>query len=307
MNKLAFGLNPRNATTKAPSRKRKGLSGFDTDSGSDTNEDAPAITGRQSTNAAIAAEQAALRKRAEASLQSYDYDGQYDSFTKNKAPEPKKSNEDKSSKYISRLLESSKRRTREQEIVYEKKIAKEQAMEEEEMQYEGKERFITSAYKRKLAEREEWMKEEKERERLEKEEDVTKRKVGGFLFAGIGRSLLNSGSSSGAADGVKSDVEIDEKERNDGKSDNERHGDSSIETERWGHTHRSRPRDHASRQYNQMNYAAGSTTLTNNDSRSDPSENVPVKSRKQILEERAIKIREARKRYFQRKGLELGQ
>ncbi|KAL7511302.1 hypothetical protein ACHAXN_008216 [Cyclotella atomus] len=303
MNKdLAYGLNPRTATKAPSARKRKGLSGFDSDSSSSTKEP---TTGLQSTNAAIAAEQAALRKRAEASLQSYDYDGQYESFTKNKKVEPKKVNEDKSSKYISRLLESSKRRTREQEIVYEKKIAKEQAREEEAMQYEGKERFVTSAYKRKLAEREEWMKEEKERERLEKEEDVTKKKIGGFLFAGIGRSLLSGGSGSGGT--VEKDVEADEKKRNEGKSDNERHGVSSIETERWGHTNRSRPRDSTSRQYNQMNCAAGSTAFTNNGTKSDQSEAAPVKTRRRILEERAIKIRAARERYFQRKGLKLGQ
>jgi hypothetical protein len=61
MNKdLAYGLNPRTATKAPSARKRKGLSGFDSDSSSSTKEP---TTGRQSTNAAIAAEQAALRQK----------------------------------------------------------------------------------------------------------------------------------------------------------------------------------------------------------------------------------------------------
>jgi coiled-coil domain-containing protein 55 len=304
MNKdLSYGLNPR---TNAPpaSRKRKGLSGFDSDS-SGTPDDAP--TGRSATNKAITAEQNALRKRAEAALTEYDFDGEYESFTKNKPP-PKKV-EDKSSKYVSKLLQTSQRRTREQEIIYERKIAKEQALEDAEMQYDGKEKFITSSYKRKLAEREEWLKEEKEREKREQEEDVTKKDAGGYLFAEFGRNMLSSTVGEGKYDAVENlENKKSRKADNDGHKINEadHHRDSSKETEHWGHASRNRVpgRDYSRSSLNQM---ISSTAATYGGLKTDKPEVAPPKTRKQILEERAVKLREARERYFHRKGIKPSQ
>ena len=298
MNKdLSYGLNPR--TNPKPSRKRQRLSGFDSDSSSSHEEE---TTGRSATNKAIAAEQNALRKRAQSALQTYDFDGEYDSFTKNK-PVEKKKEDDKSSKYISKLLQSSQRRTREQEIIYERKIAKEQAAEEEEEGFEGKEKFITSAYKRKLAEREEWIKEEREREAKEKEEDVTKKTGGSFLMGGFGRNMLS---------GAVGDVEGkgSEKKTSENMERNDRHGDSSMDTERWGNTSRNRqPRDDDSNRYsNQMSSHSNASSANINDgTKSDKPETVLPKTRRQILEERAVKLRDARARYFQRKGLKPSQ
>ena len=68
---------------------------------------------------------------------------------KNKKPEKKKEAEEKSSRYISNLLQSAQRKTKEQEIMYEQNIAREQALEDAKMQYKGKEKFTTSVYKRK--------------------------------------------------------------------------------------------------------------------------------------------------------------
>ena len=298
MNKdLSYGLNPRTdkSVAAAPTRKRKGLSRFDSDSSSDES-----TTGRTATNKAIAAEQNALRKRAEAALTTYDYDGEYDSFTKNKPVEPKK-NENKSSKYISRLLETSKRRTREQEIIYEKKIAKEQAAGDENMQFEGKEKFITSAYKLKLAEREEWMREEKEREKREQQEDVTKKSAENFLFAGFGRNILN-GTVGESEENKVEKLQDKSREIVDG-SGGESRRDSSTETERRIHTNRNQ-RMYPSHSYHVNSNA--SATVNNGDSKKETqAETAPVKTRKQIREERSVKIHQARERYFQRKGITL--
>ena len=303
MNKdLSYGLNTRTEkSAAAPSRKRKGLSGFDSDSSSDHE---PPTTGRNATNKAITAEQNALRKRAKAALQEYDFDGEYESFTKNKPP-PKKTNDDKSSKYITKLLETSKRRTREQEIIYERKIANEQALEDEEMQYEGKEKFVTSAYKRKLAEREEWIKEEKEREKKEIEDDVTKKTGGSFFFAGFGKNILSGAVGRGGKDDSK-EMPNNERNQNDDKVNAGR-----DETERWGHTSTNNLNDANPRSVSsQMNRRADFSkyaTMNNNDAKDDKPEVVPAKTRAQILQERTVKIREARARYFQRKGVKPSQ
>ncbi|KAL3803735.1 hypothetical protein HJC23_003789 [Cyclotella cryptica] len=310
---LSYGLNSRTnadaATTKAaapPPRKKKGLAGFDSDSSSD-DENRNASTGRSATNKAIAAEQHALRKRAEAALSTeYDYDGEYESFTKNK-PEKKKVVQEKSSKYISDLMQSAQRRTQEQEIIYERKIAKDQALEDAEMQYDGKEKFITSAYKRKLEEREAWILAEKEREKKEKEDDVTKKTAGSFLFAGFGRNVLTGGVEK---DGKDDKFDSHRRDSKDNKSEDSdyRRSDASRETERVGHISRRRgSRDadscHSAKPQN-SNGESGSSQAAFIGMNNDQTESVPPKTRRQILEERATKIREARERYFQRKGLQ---
>lgn len=308
MNKdLLYGLNPRTKAAGA-SRKRKGLSGFDSASSSSEDE---AQTGRNATNKAIVAEQKALRRRAEAALQTYDFDGEYESFTKKKPP-PKKINDDKSSKYISKLLESSKRRTREQEIIYERQIAKEQAAEDEKMQYEGKEKFITSSYKRKLAEREEWLKEEKERERKEQEEDVTKKSAGGsFLFAGFGGNILSAAVVDGEDKNPPEELDNKKIILTDDNSNRGQMRDVSFgETSRTDLSNNSRePRDFEHSNHNRSNAGHSNSIVVNNSAGKtiEQPEVAPPKSRKQILEERAVKIREARQRYFQRKGIKPSQ
>lgn len=307
---LSYGLNSRTAATAPPpTRKKKGLAGFQGDSASD-DDDAPR-NGRATTNRAIAAEQHALRERAEAALFSaeYDYDGEYESFTKNK-PERKKEAGDKSSRYISNLLRTAQRRTQEQEIVYERKIAKEQALEDAEMQFAGKEKFVTSSYKRKLAEREEWVKAEKEREKREMDDDVTKKTAGSFLFAGFGRNLLSGGVEKG---GREDKFDGRRRESQDGKAEDSDYqpGDSSRETERLEHVSRtSRSRHDNSHYYAKpMNIdgVSGNTDAAYAVIKNEKTESVSPKTRRQILEERAVKIREAKERYFQRKGLQTSQ
>ena len=80
---------------------------------------------------------------------------------------------EKKSRYIGELLKAAKQRERERDVIHERKVAKEQAQEEAE--YMGKDKFVTKAYKQKLAERELWAQEEEARRLEEEEEDVTKR------------------------------------------------------------------------------------------------------------------------------------
>ena len=355
MNKgnLSYGLNARSGkgdtTTK---KKKKGLSGFgggdDSDDDSSDDKGISNNNARSSINKEIAAEQAALRKRAQSAMAKasldtnvYDYDAEYDTFSSGKkmldAIEAAKqqaklkqssTNEPKKSKYISSLLKTAERRNQEQEIIYEKSIIKEQSKED--TQYEGKDKFITTSYKRKLAEREQWAKEEKERTKNEEENDVTKKKVGvgSFMFGGIGRSLLLGSSSGGgnaeAGDYVNNNGEKksdkgnssvhelpdDNKGKDGGQHDNneyQRRESSTRDTEhRWDGSNNKRTSDD---DYYDSNRKRPPPINNNNNTDGNltkdtmPQSSSAVKTRKQILEERAIKISEAKERYFKRRGL----
>lgn len=74
-------------------------------------------------------------------------------------------------KYIPALINKAKVREREQEIVYERKLAKERS--EDEHLYADKDKFLTSAYKKKLAEQAKWVEEERLRELREQKDDVS--------------------------------------------------------------------------------------------------------------------------------------
>jgi len=74
-------------------------------------------------------------------------------------------------KYIQALIEKAKVREREQGIIYERKLAKERSKEDH--LYEGKDKFVTSAYKKKLAEEAKWLEEERIRQLREEKEDVS--------------------------------------------------------------------------------------------------------------------------------------
>lgn len=70
-------------------------------------------------------------------------------------------------------MEKAKEREREHEIIYERKLAKERSKDEH--LFADKDKFVTSAYKKKLAETEKWMQEERLRELREERDDVTKK------------------------------------------------------------------------------------------------------------------------------------
>lgn len=307
---LGYGLNQRSNKKR---KKRGGLTGFadSDDSSSDDNNSNTAgqqLSGRSAINREIAAEQAALRKRAEAAMASsnmdsamYDYDGEYDSFalagkkesSSTKTQQKEAAAEKGQSRYISNLLKSSQRRAQEQEIIYERQVAKEQAEEDaNNMEYEGKEKFITSAYKKKLAEREAWAKEEEVRAKREAEDDVTQKKGGNFLFAGFGRNVImgvnnNNQSSAENTDEVqpKNDDDIPPIATNDSRKE-----DASLQS-------------HQRRDYSRHHKPQPTGRIQEQESTKTSEREKPM-TRSQILAERAVKIRDARERYFQRHGLQ---
>ena len=139
-------------------------------------------------NRAIIDEQERKRRETQSLLSSqsnadnsiYDYDGTYESFSS--GHNSKKDtllanqnniNEKKESKYISKLLKTAKHRQYEREVILERKVVKDQLKDEQEMksdEYLGKDKFVTKAYKRKLAEREAWVKEDEQLEKKNQSE-----------------------------------------------------------------------------------------------------------------------------------------
>ncbi|XP_061875717.1 nuclear speckle splicing regulatory protein 1-like isoform X2 [Colius striatus] len=129
-----------------------------------------------------------IQKALEEDATVYEYDSIYDEMQQQK----KESNarilsgkDDKKPRYIQNLLKAAEIRKKEQEKRMERKIQKEREMEGGE--FDHKEAFVTSAYKKKLQERAEEEEREKREAALEAYLDVTKQKD----LSGFYRHLLN--------------------------------------------------------------------------------------------------------------------
>lgn len=223
-----------NSKKEEPSTDTSNVFGGDDDDEDDEDLD---------VNQQIKKEQDALRKRAEraAALNpnaaTYDFDGTYDATKK--SDEDQKDNDDankkkekQGSKYIQDLLKASNERKREREIIYERKMAKEQQHEELDNpnEYQGKEKFITSSYKRKLEERNAWISEDKRRQIEESENDISKKQAGdgasssGMAFANFYGNVLGSSTNGG-----KSVEEEDDKETPERNKEQESHDDDDFD------------------------------------------------------------------------------
>eukprot|EP00934_Nitzschia_sp_Nitz4_P003666 Nitzschia sp. Nitz4//scaffold91_size79674//25029//25807//NITZ4_005360-RA/size79674-snap-gene-0.117-mRNA-1//1//CDS//3329560079//3656//frame0 len=115
------------------------------------------------------------------------------------------SNEPKKSRYIADLLKASKKRERERDAIFERKVAKEQAEEEQMEEYAGKEKFVTKAYRRKLEEREQWQAEQEEMERQESAQDVRKR-TGGMAMASFYGNMTRNVAMGGTTEENKGET-----------------------------------------------------------------------------------------------------
>ncbi|KAM7509110.1 hypothetical protein LguiA_019563 [Lonicera macranthoides] len=120
------------------------------------------------------------KKALEEDPSVFDYDGVYDEMKEKAARPVMNDRQERKPKYIQALIEKAKVREREQGIIYERKLAKERSKEDH--LYEGKDKFVTSAYKKKLAEEAKWLEEERIRQLREEKEDVTKGDISDFYF-----------------------------------------------------------------------------------------------------------------------------
>lgn len=113
------------------------------------------------------------KKTLEEDPSAFDYDGVYDQMKEKQSRPKEMDRQDRKPRYIQGLIDKAKKREREHDIIYERKLAKERNQDEH--LYSDKDKFVTSAYKKKLAEQAKWMEEERLRELREEKEDVTKK------------------------------------------------------------------------------------------------------------------------------------
>ncbi|KAL3858070.1 hypothetical protein ACJMK2_012685 [Sinanodonta woodiana] len=118
----------------------------------------------------------------------YDYDGVYDKIQEEKAKNDNRVSTSKSEnkpRYIEGLLKASEKHKREEERRQEKKVQKEREKEGEEFQ--DKDVFVTTAYKKKMQEIQELEEQERREAEMEAMLDVTKQKD----LSGFYRYILN--------------------------------------------------------------------------------------------------------------------
>ncbi|XP_061362763.1 uncharacterized protein LOC133306454 [Gastrolobium bilobum] len=170
-----YGLNLRPAKQKKqPIRPSLATPFGFNDDDDDENDVERKIALQASKNKTLREVEEQQKKALEEDPSIFDYDGVYDKM-KEKVTRPLVQDlEERKPKYIQNLMKKAKEREQYREIVYEKKIAKERSKDDH--LFADKDKFITEAYRRKLAERERQMELERLRELQEEREDVTKKK-----------------------------------------------------------------------------------------------------------------------------------
>jgi len=107
----------------------------------------------------------------------------YDSIQASRTLPKQQEKIDRKSRYIAQLKEQAEHRKREEEVRFERRLLKER--QQEDHLFEGKDKFITSAYRNKLEEDKKWVEVQKQKEAEEEANDV--RKVGhmGNFYANL--------------------------------------------------------------------------------------------------------------------------
>ena len=321
---LSYGLNNRTIKAKKKSKSSSILEDDDSDSGGEqqgttsTNN----TTAKHSRNSDLVLEQEALRKRtilqssqitSSKSTTVYDYDAEYEQFSSNRQIQKQEkerkqqlqqdqqdgTTKKKSSRYIATILKHAQDREREREIVFERKVAKEQKMEEEtNEEYHGKEKFMTSAYRKRLEERKLWQQREELREVEELENDVTKKGSDAMasFYGNFSKNVAVGGRSQEQDLGSKKDkISENDLSRNQ-KENNARESNSNDY------------RDYTNRGIS--NYSSAMKKGMNNNDTIEPTKVDPEEEKRRIAIEiakarslRSEKLAAARERYFRRRGI----
>ncbi|CAA0826581.1 Coiled-coil domain-containing protein 55 (DUF2040 [Striga hermonthica] len=127
------------------------------------------------------------KKALEEDPSVFDYDGVYDKMKEKQVRPVEQDRQDRKPRYIQALMNKAKQREKEHEIIYERKLAKERSKDED--LYADKDKFVTSAYKKKLAEQAKWLEEERLRELREEKEDVTKKMDISDFYFNLGKNV----------------------------------------------------------------------------------------------------------------------
>ncbi|KAL3828608.1 hypothetical protein ACJIZ3_017410 [Penstemon smallii] len=127
------------------------------------------------------------KKALEEDPSVFDYDGVYDKMKEKQVRPVEQDRKDRQPRYIAAIKEKVKQREREHEIIYERKLAKERSQDEH--LFADKDKFVTSAYKKKLAEQEKWKEVERLREMREEKDDVTKKTDISDFYFNLGKNV----------------------------------------------------------------------------------------------------------------------
>ena len=192
--KLKYGLNPAAKASSSKNKKKPKLVNlFANDESSDDEENDDNRNGTMSEaerakkrhNEEIKRQQEAAQAKGDAEAKEiyekalkedpnvFAYDDALTDIQKGREATLREKDGEKierKSRYIAQLKEAADFRKREQDVTYERRLMKEREKEDE--LYGDKEKFITSAYRKKLEEDEKWKKEELEREQREREREV---------------------------------------------------------------------------------------------------------------------------------------
>lgn len=123
----------------------------------------------------------------------FDYDSHFEKIQQERT-EPKRQDKiERRSRYIGSLLEQAVVRKKEQDVLFERKLMKERQAED--YLFGEKERFITSAYKKKLLEDAKWNEQRKKQEEEEERNAVEKKGHMGDFY----RNILHGNVAFGTA------------------------------------------------------------------------------------------------------------
>ena len=145
----------------------------------------------------------------------YQYDEVYDQMEEKKLEENAAKNADKATKkprYIQKMIKNAERQKRENERRIERQVQKDREAEGE--QFADKEKFVTSAYRKKMEENAKIDEEEERMDRIEKALDVKGQKDMSGFYRHLYRQTMGEekGQKSAAADEVLHDAPKDKAE-----------------------------------------------------------------------------------------------
>ncbi|KAL6506490.1 hypothetical protein OROGR_024671 [Orobanche gracilis] len=136
----------------------------------------------------------------------FDYDGVYDKMKEKQVRPVEQDRRDRKPRYIQTIMDKAKQREKEHEIIYERKLAKERSKDED--LYADKDKFVTGAYKKKLAEQAKWLEEERIREMREDKDDVTKKTDITDFYFNLGKNVAFGAKESDSRKPVKLPKEL---------------------------------------------------------------------------------------------------
>lgn len=157
----------------------------------------------------------------------FDYDSHFDTI-QHVREEPKRQEKlQRQSKYVGALLEKAEERKREQEILTERRLAKER--EAEDHLFGDKEKFVTAAYKKKLEEEKKWKEEQAQREADEEMNAADKIGHMGDFYRNLLRKNVAFGTSIGISGRLDKEKVV---HTEDGGKMNEAEGGNGVEKEK---------------------------------------------------------------------------